>query len=370
MRVIPVSTPAQKRRFLDLPYRLYRNDPIWVAPLRRDVAAEFDPHRNPFLAHCDHQLFLLERNGEAVGRVAAFVDYNAIAQWGAPIGHFGYFECPHDPEAARLLLDAARDWLRSRDMTRMRGPWTFVSQEWGLVIEGFEPSPCVMGPYNPPFYRHLLEGAGLAKAKDLLVFEIDAAKGYRVPNRILDLTDRVRNRIGVTVRRLDMANYDADVTHVFDLVNKSITGNWGYVPQTEAEVRAVARDLRPVVDPRGVVFAEYPEGAPIGFAIAIPDVNVALKGLNGRLFPFGWSRLLWRMRRLNAWRMFALGVVPAFQGRGVDALLYRALHDSLYAPDTRLEINYILEDNKPMLNAVSRLGATPLRRYRVYEQAL
>jgi ribosomal protein S18 acetylase RimI-like enzyme len=167
-----------------------------------------------------------------------------------------------------------------------------------------------------------------------------------------------------------MKRYDEEVKIIIELSNASIIDNWGYSPVTEAEVQAMARDMRPIIQPKGVLFAEDKDGRPIGFAIVLPDINTLLKGLNGRMFPFGFIKLLTGIPRLRRYRMFALGVIPEYQGKAVDSLLYRALYESLYAPDVWLEINYVLEDNWPMINAIKKLGAVPMRRYRVYEMMI
>ncbi|HEX9028823.1 MAG TPA: hypothetical protein VF823_06590, partial [Anaerolineales bacterium] len=164
--------------------------------------------------------------------------------------------------------------------------------------------------------------------------------------------------------------YEQEVQTVIDLSNASIIDNWGYSPVTEAEVRAMARDLKPVLQPKGVVFAEDREGRPVGFAIVLPDVNVLLKGLDGHLYPFGWLKLLTGLPRLRRYRVFAMGVIPEYQRKAVDSLMIRALSDALYSTDTWAEVNYVLEDNYPMINAVKRFGAKPLRRYRVYEMKI
>jgi GNAT superfamily N-acetyltransferase len=367
MNITCVTTPTDRKTFIDLPYRLYKNDPLWVPPLRDEVRGQFDPKRNPTLEHCEYDLFLLWEDGQVVGRIAAFIDRLAAQFWGEPVGLFGYYECSRDPGASRLLLDTARDWLRQRGMQAMRGPWSFVSQEWGAVVEGFTPSPVVMAPYNPPFYNEQFLAYGLEKVKDLVVYCIDARDGYQIPERILTLTDRIAKRYGVRIRAVDMKNFDREVEILIDLSNQSLANNWGYAPVTEAEVRAMARDLKPVIQPKGVLFAEDGQGKPIGFAIAIPDVNIILKELNGSLLPFGWIKLLWKLPRLTHYRMFALGVIPEYHGKAIDSLIYRALYESVFSPDMRMEINYVLEDNGPMNNAILKLGAKPLRRYRIYQ---
>jgi len=367
MYITQVQTPADLKRFINLPYRIYKNDPVWVPPLRSELQGQFDPGRNPFLKHCETALFLLWDQGRVVGKVAAFVDSLAVEAWGEPVGLFGYYECPPDASAARLLLDSAHGWLKQHGMGAMRGPWSFVSQEWGVVVEGFSPSPVVMAPYNPPFYNDQFTAYGLEKAKDLLVYLIDARAGYTVPERILTLTDRVARRFGVRVRPIEMERLDEEVEAIIDLSNQSLTPNWGFSPVTEEEVRAMAHDLKPIIHPKAVLIAEDAWGKPVGFAIAIPDVNLLLKGLNGRLFPLGWLKLLRGLPRLTQYRMFALGVIPEYQGKAVDSLLYRQLYEACYSPDVRVEINYVLEDNVRMNNAILKLGAKPMRRYRVYQ---
>jgi ribosomal protein S18 acetylase RimI-like enzyme len=370
MKIVPVRTKKDLARFIDLPYRHYRDDPVWVPPLRHEQRGQFDPKRNPLLEHCTWQLFLLEQDGRAVGRIAAFIDHLAIDFWKERVGLFGYYECPDDPAAAQLLLAAARDWLLGQDCTSMRGPWSFVSQEWGSVVEGFTPSPVVMGPYNPPYYNDHYAAFGLEKVKDLLCWSISGADGYRIPERILRLTEAVQKRYRVRIRPLDMKRYDEEVKVIIELANSTIIDNWGFSPVTEAEVQAMARDMKALIQPKGVLFAEDPTGRPIGFAITLPDINALLKGLNGRLFPFGLIKLLTGIPRLRRYRMFALGVTPDYQGKAVDSLLYRAMHETLYTPDIWMEINYVLEDNWPMVNAIKKLEATPSRRYRVYESKI
>jgi hypothetical protein len=370
MNIQAVNSHRDLLTFLEFQYKIYNDDPVWIPPLRNEQRKQFDPKTNPFLRHCEWQLFLLKDKGKVIGRIAAFIDNIAVDFWKERIGLFGYFECIPDKAASNLLLEAARNWLRASGCTMMRGPWSFVSQEWGMVVEGFEPSPVVMAPYNPPYYNDFLVDFGMHKVKDLLCWYISIADGYKIPQRILKLTDSVAKRYGVTVRKLNMKKYDDEVQTLIELSNTTIIENWGYSPVTEAEVKAMARDMKPIIQPKGVLFAEDKNERLIGFAIALPDINFLLKGMNGRLFPLGLIKMLWGIPRLRRYRMFALGVIPEYQGKAVDSLIYRALNESLYTQDLWLEINYVLEDNWPMINAINKLGATPLRRYRIYEMAI
>jgi GNAT superfamily N-acetyltransferase len=366
MHIVQVTTPQQLQDFIDLPYQLYRHDPVWVAPLRSEQQAQFVPAKNPMLNHCTYALFLAVESGQCVGRISAFLDHLAIDHWKQPIGLFGSFECVEDEAVSTALLTAARDWLRANGMTSMRGPWSFASQEWGLVVEGFTPSPVILAPYNPPYYNDFLSQFGLAKAKDLLVYVIDAREGYHIPPRILELTEKVAKRYDVRVRPVDMRHLERDVVTILNLANESISDNWGFYPVTEEEARVLAHDLRQIIKPQAVLIAETAAGRPIGFAMTLPDVNVILKGLNGSLLPFGWLKLLTQLPRLNQYRMWALGVIPEYQGKAIDTLLYRATYEAIYTDKIRLEINYVLEDNDRMNNALMKLGVKPLRRYRVY----
>ena len=366
MKITRVITKSDLIRFIKLPYQLYENDPVWIPPLLDEQKSQFDAKRNPSLNHCKYALFLLEDEGRPIGRVAAFMDLIALDTWKEPIGLFGYYECIENDIASQMLMDAASGWLRDNNMKVMRGPWSFVSQEWGLVIEGFNPSPTVMAPYNPPYYADHMTRYNLQKIKDLLIYYISGAEGYKIPDRIMTQTDNVAKRYGVKVRMIDMKHYDEDVKKVIDLSNKSLSGNWGFTSVTKAEAEAIAHDLKPIIQPKGVLFAEDANGNTIGFAIALPNANILLKGLNGSLFPFGWLKLLRGLPKLTSYRLFALGVVPEYHGKGIDSLIYRALCESLYTTDIWMEINYVLEDNAPMNNAIRKLNAKPLRRYRIY----
>ena len=367
MKIFPAITNKDLRDFIDLPFKIYKNDAMWVPPLKSEVINQFHPTKNPFLDHSIYKLFLLKDNGEVVGRIAAFIDTLANEYWGEPIGLFGYYECPPDPAASRLLLDAARSWLREQKMVVMRGPWSFVSQEWGAVVEGFEPQPVIMAPFNPPYYIEHYDVYGLKKTKDLLVYIIDAHDGYQIPERILKLTDRVAEKYDIHVRPLNMKEYDSDVAKFISLSNESLANNWGYAPVTNAEAETMAHDLKSILHKKAVIFAEDSTGRPIGFAVALPDVNQILKRIKGRLLPFGWLKLLVGLPKLTHYRMFALGVIPEYHGKAIDSLLYRALYESCFSPDVRMEINYVLENNAPMNNAIVKLGAKPLRRYRIFD---
>jgi ribosomal protein S18 acetylase RimI-like enzyme len=370
MQIQQVTSPAELKEFIELPYRLYRNDPLWVPPLKSEQHSQFDRRKNPMLDHCEYSLFLLKNKNQIIGRVSAFLDRLALDHWKQQIGLFGSYECINNSGASAMLLGAAQTWLKSHKMKVMRGPWSFASQEWGLVCEGYEPPPVIMAPYNPTWYNDQLASFGLKKVKDLLVYYIDAKEGYQIPERYLTLSDLVRRRYHVQTRPVDMKNLELDVVTIIKLANESISDNWGFYPVTEDEGRAMAYDLKQIVNPKAIVIAEDERGRPIGFAMSLPDINVLLKDMHGSLLPFGWLKLLMGLSKLTQYRMWALGVIPEYQGRGIDTLLYKATYNALYSGSIRLEINYVLEDNDRMNNALVKLGAKPLRRYRVFEKAI
>jgi ribosomal protein S18 acetylase RimI-like enzyme len=370
MRIKTVESKEELQEFINLPYQLYKNDPNWVAPLRSEQKNQFIPKKNPMLDHCQYQLFLLYQNGRVIGRIAVFVDQLALDTWKKPIGLFGSFECIQEQPAAHLLLNSARDWLHTQKMRYMRGPWSFASQEWGMVIEGFTPPPVILAPYNPPFYNDFLNSFGLNKVKDLMVYLIDAGDGYVVPERYLTLSGKIENRFQVKVRSVDMKNLEKDVMTIMSIANQSIADNWGFYPVTEAESRVMAHDLKQIVNPKAILIAENKEGTPIGFAISLPDINIIIKRFKGNLFPFNWLKLILGLKKINQYRMWALGVIPEYQGKAIDTLLYKKTYEAIYNPTVRVEINYVLEDNQRMNNALMRLGVKPLRRYRIYEMQI
>ena len=370
MIIQTVQSRKDLRDFINLPYRLYKNDPNWVAPLRSEQWAQFDPEKNPMLDHCEKVLFLLISGGRVVGRCAAFIDRLAVEHWGEPIGLFGSFECIEDINGAQLLLKSAHDWLDSKGMKAMRGPWSFASQEWGLEIEGGDRPPVILAPHNPLYYAEFFEAFGLTKVIDLIAYLADMQQGFQFPERYLKLTNLIQLRHGVTVRSVNMDDIEAEVMTIVDLSNRSISENWGYYPVTPDEARAMAQGLKAIVNPDALLIAESQTGHPIGFALSLPDINTILSGLNGRLLPFGWLKMLFGVRKINQYRMWGLGVIPEYQGKGIDSLLYRGIYEALKHINVRMEVNYVLEDNYRMNNALMKLGVEPIRRYRVYEMAV
>jgi len=381
--VRPVRTAADLRAFVGLPYRLHRRDPLWVPQLRLDVRKMLSRPKNPFFQHAEAEYFLAQRSagppdrpgsgdggggGEVVGRIAAIHNraHNQFHQ--DTVGFFGFFECVNDPDVATALFDAAAAWLRGRGLTVMRGPASFsTNDECGLLVQGFETPPTILNAHNPPYYVPLVERAGFAKAKDLIQYQ---SVDPEMPERLVRGAKLIAERKGITLRRLDMKHFADEVERIKRVYNQAWEKNWGFVPMTDAEIDHLAAQLKPVVVPDLVVFAER-EGQTIGFAAALPDLNVALKANpSGRLFP-GILKVLWAARRLTRVRILLLGLLKDYRMSGADALMYHWIWEKGRALGyTWGEAGWILDDNTPMSNALVRMGFRPYKTLRMYDRPL
>ena len=370
MSVRSVDSAADLRTFIDFPYRHYRDDPLWVPQLRRDVTTLLSRTKNPFFEHADMACFLAERSGGAVvGRIAAIKNdaHGQVHPEEAGVGFFGMFESVDDQAVADALFAAAAGWLKQRGLTVMRGPMNLsTNDDCGLLVDGFTTPPTVMMPHNPRYYPALLEHAGFTKAMDLLAY---FGGRESVPERLRAAGPKLAKRYNISLRPLSMKRYWSDVARVKDLYNQAWEKNWGFIPMTDAEMNHLARQLKPVVVPDLVVFASIGERL-IGFGIALPDFNMALRtNRSGRLFPFGLLRILWNQRKINRARVLTLGVLPEFRRTGADALMYEWLWRTSHARGMpQGESSWILETNAAMRNGLERMGFTVYKTYRVYDR--
>lgn len=367
LRVEPVVTRRDRREFEELPYRLNRGRTGWVAPLRASDRKTWDPKRNPFFRHAEAQHFLAWRDGRVVGRIAACENRRHNEVHGDRVGFFGWFEAEEDPEAVAALVDAASAWNAARGLTSVRGPVCYSTNDvCGVLVEGFDDPPAILMPWNPPGYDALLRGAGLEPAKDLLAYWVPGTT--TPPERFERLCDRALTRSGVTIRTLDPRRFDEEVRLVKELYNRCWERNWGFVPATDEEFDAAAKDLKMVVDPRMFFFAER-AGVAVGFAGTFLDLNQALHGLDGRLLPFGWWKILRRKRRITRVRIVILGVVPEARGKGIDAAFFlRSIQGARAYGYEGGEASWILEDNVRMRADLEAVGARLSKRYRLYEK--
>lgn len=363
--VTQVQTQAEMLEFIKFPWRVYAGDPHWVPPLIAERKRFFNTRHNPFFQHAEAAYFMARRNGEPRGIVGVAIDHNYIAFQKEQVGLFGFFEVQRDYDAAAGLLDAARDWVRQRGMHVLRGPFSFsTNQEVGLLIDGFDCDPVVLTTYNPPYYREYVERYGLVKAKDLYAYWLDAGP---LPESMAQAAERVQQRASVRIRKMEMRNFQQEAMLVREIYNRAWSGNWGFVPVTEGEIIEMARGLKLIVDPDLCLFAEL-DGQPVGFVICIPDVNRALKPLNGRLFPFGWLKFLRAKRHLNFVRIFTLGVLPEHHPVGIGSLLYKAVWETgLKKGYIAGEMSWILEDNGPMNAAMQMMGGHIYKTWRIYD---
>ncbi len=373
VRVCPVRTKADRKEFVELPYRLYAGDPHWVPPLRRDVHELIDAERHPFHRHATVELFLArDARDRVVGRVAAIENRRYLEEHGDSVGFFGMFECERNEAAARELLDAAARWLASRGLQVMRGPASFsLNEECGLLVKGFGGAPMVMMPWNPPWYADLLESNGFAKSKDLIAYYLGYdGEAEAPPERLVRAGDAVAKRFGVVIRGMDMKQFEREVERVRVVYNQAWARNWGHVSMTDEELSHMAKQMKSVVDPDLVLFAEV-KGELAGFALALPDMNRVLRHLDGRLFPLGWAKALWHARRVDAMRVLTLGVLEPYRKMGVAELMY--LHYWRVCPPkgiTKGEFSWILEDNALMRAGLEKIGADAYRTYRLYDRTI
>ncbi len=368
LRVFPAAARRDLSRWIDLPWRLYRSDPLWVPPLKRDVRLLLDAKRNPFYAHAAAQPFLAERDGCAVGRIAAIANEAHNSFHGDNAGFFGFFECEDDEEAARALFDATGAWLAARGKETLVGPMNpSTNDDCGSLIAGFDTPPMILMPHNPPYHARLYEAGGFAKAKDLLAYFFDSTE---VPERLARSIDALRRRSGITIRSIDMPRFGEEVERLREIYNGAWEKNWGFVPMTREEMDHMAAQLRPVVDPDFLLFAES-EGRPIAFALALPDLNRALRHANGRLFPFGALAIWWHARSIRQLRVLTLGISRGHRASGADVLLYHELFTRAHRKGyTGGECSWILEDNAAMRLPLDRSGARVYKTYRIYERPM
>lgn len=359
------------RDFLHLPHRIYADDPHWVAPLLRDVRTMFDRDEHPFHQHSDVEPFVAYRGREPVGRIVAIHNKNHVAFHEEPAGFFGFFESEDRQETADLLFDTAAGWLRERGLEIMRGPASFSTNEQvGLLVEGLDQPPVVMMPYNPAYYVDLVEGAGFAAVKDLVALHLVLPE---IPEFLLKREQRLARRLDVSIRHIDMRDFDAELERVRAIYNAAWESNWGFVPMTEAEIRFMAKELKPLLkkDPEQVVIVEDAGGEPIGFALWLRDYNQALRHADGRLFPFGLLKILWHSRAIDTGRVLTLGLVPKYRQRGIDNLIYLRIIRAAHAKGIiEGEFGWVLEDNSAMLTPLQKMGAEIAKRYRVYDRDL
>lgn len=371
--ISPVRSRSDLRTFITMVWPLYKNDPNWVPPVIADREKLLDRKRNPFYKHSEMELFLARRGNEIVGRIAAIINHNHNTTHKDMIGFFGFFESIDDQEVADALLKSAEGWLAERGMEGMRGPVNpSLNDEAGLLVEGFDDPPQILMTYNPKYYIRLMETYGLTKIKDLYAYRLDA-KTFVTP-KLERVQKRVRERNGVTIRTVNFSPKSAfwrDVNALKEIYNSAWVPTWGFVKMTDEEFEFLAKDLRQIAEKDLVLLAEV-EGKPVGLAVALPDINQAfIHNRNGSLLGAIYS-LLFRKKKITRGRIVILGVIPSFQGHGLDAVLYYEIGTRMTKGHgyTEGEASWVLEDNVMMNRSAELLQGEVYKRYRLYEKTM
>ncbi len=365
LSIVEVASSKDLDRFIKFAWSIYRDYPNWVPPLISQVKEILSPKRNPFFKHAEAKLYLAVDGDTVLGRIAAIHDRIFAEHFDGPCGIVGFFESVNDLEVSSSLFDAALSWLGGRGLKRVLGPINLsMNYECGLLVEGFEYPPCLMMPYNPPYYINLFKSFGFVKAKDLLAYLVELGE-----ERLPDVRERVTKGRSVEVRPLDMKNFWRDVEVIRDIYASAWKGNWGFVSPTREEFRFLTRSLKDIADP-DLTLILYVDGKPSGIVSLVPDVNQVLKRMNGRLFPFGIFKWLYYRRKIDLCRAIALGVTKEFQHTGLELFLFsEVLKRAASKGYTRWEVSWVLEDNAPVVNTISRrLGGKVYKRYRIFEK--
>jgi hypothetical protein len=369
LSVRPVSGGRDFRKFVNYPYERNRGDVHWVPPLRIGESERLRPKKNPFFAHADVQLLLAFRDGRVVGRIAAIDDHLHNQTHRDNVAAFGFFEA-EDAVTAHALLTSVESWARQRGRSAVRGPLNpSLNESAGLLIEGFDTDPMLLMPHNPPEYAMFIERAGYAKVKDLYAWLYEF--GPRIPPDLERLADRMRARHRMVVRPFDLTQFAKETARLREIYCGAWENNWGFVPPTDDEFKRLASEMKPILDPKCAVCAEV-DGRPVACAVAVPDINQAMRGTDGRLFPLGLIRLLGRKRIIDQIRLLLLGVLPEYRLPGLFPLLISELWKSV-TNDTRYvraELSWVLEDNHDINKPVERIGAVRYKTYRIYQKAL
>ena len=375
IEIVPVQDQRSRERFVRFAWQVYRDDPLWVPPLIRSQLHSLDPQRGSFFRYGEAVLFLARRDGRDAGRIAGWINHRANQFLNEKAAGFGFFETFNDYEVAHALLDAVGDWARGQGMETIRGPFYFsMDDSPGVLIEGFDHPPVLLCGHSPHYYADLIQRYGMTKYRDayaywlnLLVFKGDVAN---LPPKILRVAEIVRRRTGVQVRAMRMEDWDTEVAQVMHLINEAMGYMRNHVPMDEREFIRFTEELRRVIDPDLIFFAEI-DGQPVGFSATIPDINQVLKSANGRLLPLGWLRLWWGMRRIDVASLKLLAVVEEYRSRGLDSLLYlettRALLRKGY---TWLDMSLTAEHNVMINRLVQNLGGQRYKVYRTYHMPL
>jgi hypothetical protein len=374
VEIIPVAGKAMLERFVRVPMRVNAKDPNWVSPLIMDRMDALTPKTNPFFEHADYQFWIARKDGRDVGRISAQIDHLAPTDPKDPAGYFGMIAAEDDPLVFEALFKTAEDWLRQKGRKRALGPLNLsINEEIGLLIDGFDTPPMVMMPHDQPYVVGRIEAQGYAKAKDVYAYLVSINRD--VPPRIRRRLEKTEAK-GITLRQLNFKSYEREVHAMTEIMNEAWSHNWGFTPITENETRQLAKSMRPVINEKLVWFADI-DGEEAGFGVCLPNVNEAIRDINGALLPFGWAKLLWRLKvsGVKTGRVPLLGVkrkfAREFRGQILPFLIIdRMAVEAKKAGIEEVEMSWILEDNRPMRAIIESVDSKRYKTYRVYEKRL
>lgn len=365
-----VASEEEKQTFIEFPYSHYVDDQYWVAPLIIEQKKLLDTNKNPFHKNAEIALFNVSYNDKHAGRIAAIVDHRYNKHHNTKTGFFGFFECINQQSTAELLFKVAEDWLREKGMNSVMGPANpSMMDEIGILVEGFDKYPTILMPYHKEYYDDIIKNSGYKKEMDLLAYLVtqDSVDHERA-NRAMDI---VKKRLpGISIRKIKMRKIKEEVKIIREIFNSAWKNNWGFIPLSSEEFDKLASDLKSIVDDDFAHIAEI-DGVPVAFSIALPDYNQIFRKMNGRLLPTGIFKILWNRNKINKVRTALMGVIPEFQGRGIDVLLHReAILSGMKKGVYSSEVGWILENNVQMVRVAERMGGTIDKRYRVYSKSL
>jgi len=369
LNIEPVRTKADRKRFINFPHDLYADDPSYVPELYLDQSEVLSEKKNPFFQHSSMELFLARRNGKIVGRIAAIRNNNYIKVAGRNIGFFGFFEVIEDYEICKQLLDTAKSWLVKEQLTGMIGPANpSLNDTAGLLIDGFDQPPVIKLTYNKSYYQSFLERYGLQKVMDMYSYRIHKDT---VAKKSLALAARLEERLAsrdVTIRQVNMKKFKEEARSIREIYNGAWDSNWGFVPATLEEFDHLAEGLKLVIDKKYVYVAEK-DGKPIGFVVALPDMNQVLINVKrGRLLPFGIFKILFQRKKINRIRIILLGVLDEYRRLGIEAIFYaKIIQNGIDNGMITGDASWILENNQMMRKGLENLNAKIDKTYRMYE---
>ena len=360
-----------QKQFINLAWEIYRQDDNWVPPLVVALKEGVNFSYNPFYLRNRCENFLVRRDGKTVGRICALVNQGHNERYEEKRGFFGFFECFEDQQAANLLFQAAGKYLRGRGMTDVRGPANpSLNQEVGLLVEGFDTPPTFMMTYNRPYYGRLIESFGFEKTQDLYAFDGHIEMLAHIDPKLEFVIKEIKRRFNVNVRRFNPKRFDDEVNLFLNIYNRSLVGTWGFVPLAPEEVAHQAKGLKHLLIPELTTIIEV-DGKPIGAGLGLLDINPIIKQINGRLFPFGFLKLLMNKRKMKRVRLMSTNVLPEFQRWGFGLLaLERMLPDALAMGLVTGEFSWVLESNHLSRGSLERAGLHRSKTYRVYDRSL